>query len=86
MGVLAKALSRPSSYSAKKTDVWSEVSDRIAGAMFQTDLDEVERWLAANPMIWPAAWDEPVLELIEKRREELAAEDVGAIVRDRYDF
>lgn len=86
MGKLLQALSPPSSYAAKKTDLWSDLTDRIAGAIVPADLDELDRWLDFNELQVPYAWRESLAELIEKRRDELAAEDIGGIIRDRYDF
>jgi hypothetical protein len=86
MGALAKALASPSAYAVKKTSLFSDVKDRIDGAMFQTDLDEVERWLDANDHAYPATWREHFDEMIEKQREEIQSEDIGQIMRDRFDF
>jgi hypothetical protein len=86
MGKLLDALSPVSSYAAKKTDLWSDLTDRIAGAIVPADLDEVEGWIEFNELQVPWAWREPLAELIEKRRDELREEDIGEILRDRYDF
>lgn len=91
MGVLSKALAPMSSYAAKggKTgdrDVWGDLADRVAGALLQQDLDDFVEWLDARPLDYPQAYREPLEELIEKRREEIEAEDVNAIIRDRFDF
>lgn len=86
MGKLLDALSPSSSYAAKKTDLWPELCDRIAGAMWPAVLDDFEVWLELHEMEIPYPWREPLAELVEKRREELADEDIGLIVRDRFDF
>lgn len=86
MGKLLDALSPPSAYRAKKTDFWETVTDRIAGAILAADLDDLEHWLVLHVLDYPETWNEPIAELIEKRREELAQEDVNQIVRDKYDF
>lgn len=86
MGKLADALAPQSSYAAKKTSLWSDVTDRIDGAIVPADLDAVELWLNLNELQVPWAWREPLAELIEKRREALAAEDIDQIIRDRWDF
>jgi len=91
MGILAKALGGMSSYAAKGGregggTVWADLRDRVDGAMFLSDLDEFEAWLDARPLDYPAAYREPLDELIEAKREELRSEDVGSIVRGRYDF
>lgn len=92
MGLLLKALSAPSSYAAKggkdrgSVDLWADLKDRVDGAMLPADLDEFERWLDARPLDYPAAYREPLDELIEAKREELKSEDIGQIVRDRFDF
>lgn len=86
MGILMKALSPPSSMAAKKADVWADLRDRIDGALLPTQLDELEAWLDGFPLEYPAAYREPLNDLIEAKREELRAEDIGEIVRDRFDF
>jgi hypothetical protein len=86
MGKLLEALTRPSAYRAKKTDVWETITDRIAGAMYPAQLREVEDWIAANELSIPDGWLEPIEELIEKRRDEIQAEDISQIMRDRFDF
>jgi hypothetical protein len=86
MGKLADALAPQSSYAAKKTPLWDDVTDRIAGAILVADLDEVEAWLEFNELLIPWAWRPVLAELIEKKRDELAAEDIGQILRDRFDF
>lgn len=86
MGILAKALAPPSAFSLKKTDFFAEVKDRIDGALLPQDLDEVVRWLDANDHLYPAAWREPFDDMIEVQRESIDAEDVGSILRERFDF
>ena len=86
MGIIAKALAAPSAYAVKKTSLFADVKDRIDGAIVPQDLDDVERWLDANDHTYPEAWREHFDEMIEKQREEIAAEDVGNILRDRFDF
>lgn len=91
MGVLLKALTPVSSYAAKGGKsgggaLWADLKDRIDGAMLPADLDEFEAWLDARPLDYPAAYREPLDELIEAKREELRAEDIGEILRDRFDF
>ena len=86
MGILAKALSPSSSYAAKKTPLWEEIQDRIDGALFPRQLDEVEWWLECIELQVPRSWVEPIEELIEKRRVELRDEDITNILRDKYDF
>lgn len=86
MGILGKILSPPSSMAAKKHDIWAELKDRVDGALLPTQLDELEAWLDGFPLEYPAAYREPLNDLIEAKRAELEAEDVGFIVRDRFDF
>jgi hypothetical protein len=86
MGVLAKSLQITSSYAAKKTGIWDEITDRIANAQTPPMLRDVEGWLLAQTLHIPDAWEEPILEMLEKRAEEIEAEEIGAILRDRYDF
>lgn len=85
MGKLRDALSPVSSYAAKKTSLWDDLTDRIAGALLPADIDEVETWIEFHTLEVPWAFRESLAEIIEKRRDELAAEDIGGIVR-RFDF
>lgn len=92
MGILARTLTPPSSYAAKggkapgSVDLWADLKDRVDGAMFMRQLDEFEAWLDAYPLEYPAAYREPLDELIAAKRDELRAEDIGEIVRTRFDF
>ena len=85
MGKLRAALAPVSSYAAKKTPLWDDLTDRIAGALLPADLDEVAAWIEFNELAVPYAFRESLDELIEKRRDELAAEEIGGIVA-RFDF
>jgi hypothetical protein len=86
MGALAKALAPQSSYAAKKTPLWDEITDRIEGALYPRQLDEVEWWLNCIELQVPTQWREPIAELIEKKRIALKDEDIAQIMRDRFDF
>lgn len=88
MGALLKALSRPSSYSDKRngSPTWTNLVDRMDGAMVLSDLDDIEAWVEANRMSIPAAYDEHIAEELEKARERIASEDVGSILREKFDF
>jgi hypothetical protein len=86
MGVLKQALTPPTAYAAKKTNIWEEVQDRIDGAMFPAQLALVEAWITENELNIPEKWHEPISELIEKRYAELETEDISQILRDRWDF
>lgn len=83
---LLKALSAPSAYAVKKTSLFADVKDRIDGAIIPQDLDDVERWLDANDHTFPGSWREHFDEMIEIARERLAADEVGGILRDKWDF
>ena len=90
MGVLMKTLDdagkRPSAYSVKKTSLFDDLADRIRGALLPADLEDVEQWLDDNDHTLPHGWREPIDDMIEVKREELAAESVPQILRDRFDF
>jgi hypothetical protein len=88
MGILAKALEAPSAYSVKRDQpgLWADLIDRIDGAIVPAQLDEFEAWLEQRPLDLPGAWNSPLRDRIERRREELAEEDIGYILRDRFDF
>jgi hypothetical protein len=72
MGELLKRLSSVSAYRAKQTGIW--------------DLDELVIWLDLHELEIPPPWIEEIYELMDRRREEIRAEDIGQIVRDKYDF
>ena len=86
MGLLSKALAPPSAHSLKKTDFFADIKDRIDGAMFERELDDVEQWLDDNDHLYPAAWRESFADMIELQRDAIRSEDVGVILRDRFDF
>lgn len=88
MGMLEKKLSNPSAYSVKKNtpELWENLVDRINGAIVPADLNELEAWLDFRPLDLPAGWYSEVRELIDRRREELAEEDISKILLDKFDF
>lgn len=86
MGLIRKALSPVSSYSAKKTSLWPDLLDRIEACLFPSALDELAAWIDFNELAIPGAWRPVLLELIEKRRDELASEDISQILREKFDF
>ena len=51
-----------------------------------TQLDAFVDWLDARPLDYPPAYRKPLDELIEAKREEIQSEDIGQILRDRFDF
>ena len=86
MGRLLDALTRPTAYRAKQTDIWDQIMGRIDAAMTYRDLEDVEGWLLGQTLNIPSPWEEHIVEALEKRREEIKAEDIGLVLRDRYDF
>lgn len=96
MGVLAKTLDevgkRPTAYSVKQNaarggyDLYGEVIDRIDGVILKAQLAEVEEWLDSIDHTLPAGWREAFEDRLILKREELEAEDIGNIMRDRFDF
>ena len=86
MGILAKALSNVSSYAAKNNGLWNDLMDRLTDCVLPADVDAVERWISENPLSIPAAWSEPLAEIIEKRRIEIEEDDVATILRRNFDF
>lgn len=86
MGMLAKALAGPSAAAAKRSGIYDEIKDRIDGAILPAQLEDVEQWLLDNDHLYPATWRDSFDNMIELKREELASEDVGAILRERFDF
>jgi hypothetical protein len=85
-GALFKALNPVSAYAAKKTTLWADVNDRINGAIIPRDLDALEAWLDARELDVPSGWRDEFQELIDAKRAELRAEDIGQILQDRFDF
>lgn len=85
MGIL-KQLSPQSSHAAKQTDLWPEIIDRIEGAVLESQLREVEAWLSTIELQIPGGWWGPIADRLILKREELAREDIGNILRDRFDF
>lgn len=86
MGLLAKALTEQSSYAAKKTDLWLEILARIEMAVLPEDIDEAERYVMQIGLQVPGAWEEPIEELIEKKRIEIAKDNLSLIMHEKYDF
>lgn len=88
MGMLADTLAAPSAYRVKKErpELWGDLIDRINGALLDSDLCDLEAWIEFRPLDLPGGWAELLTEAIEKKREELRAEDIGYILKDRYDF
>lgn len=86
MGKLTDALAPQSSYAAKKTPLWDDLTDRINGAILMADLEGVAAWIEFNELLIPWAWRPVLAELLEKRRDALASEDIGQILLDRFDF
>lgn len=87
MGMLSDALNkRPSAYGTKKTDLFAEVKDRIDAIMLQAQMVDVEAWLDLNEHTFPNGWRECFEDMLILKREELDSEDIGNILRDRFDF
>lgn len=86
MGIISDTFKAPSSASAKRGGLWEELTDRLEGCLFPAMVDEFEAHLLAIDHQIPRPWHEPLADLIEAKRETLAAEDIGAIVREKYDF
>jgi hypothetical protein len=86
MGALTKALKAPSSYGAKKTDLWERLMNRLTESMFERQIDEFIEWLDEHPLEYPAAWREPLEEIAAKRRDEIREDDIGLILREKFDF
>ena len=86
MGLISKAFSPQSSHAAKRDGLWPDLMERLGECVVPADVDEFERHLETIVLQVPAAWNEPLAELIEKRREEIAEDDVVAILRRNFDF
>ena len=88
LNAFAASLTPPTAYRVKREqpELWADLMDQIAGALLPAQLDEIAAWLDFRPLDLPDGWADRAFERIEARREELAAEDVMQIVRDRFDF
>ena len=86
MGILAKTLSPSSSYAAKKTDLWPELMARLTDCMLPEDVDAFERHVISLGLQIPAAWEEPLKEIVSKRRQEIAEDDITEIMKSKFDF
>ena len=86
MGLISKAFTPQSSHAAKRDGLWPDLMERLGECVLPSDVDECERHLDAIALQGPAAWNEPLAELIEKRREEIAEDDVASILRRNFDF
>jgi hypothetical protein len=85
-GALLSALSPASAYSARKTDLWPDLMDRLAGCLIPSHVDAFEQHVVSLGLALPVGWQELIDEQVEKRREEIASEDITAIMRERFDF
>ena len=86
MGKLLDALTPPSPYRAKQTGIWEEIVDRVQGALTRQMLADVDTWILQHELQIPRSWADDILELMDKRLDEIEAEDIGQILRDRFDF
>lgn len=86
MGKLLDALTPPSSYGAKKTGLWDEIQAAIERCVTADQLRDCEAWLNARELEIPAGWWSPIKDRLTLKGEEIASEDIGQILRDRFDF
>jgi hypothetical protein len=88
MGIIADTLGAPSAYRVKKDNpnLWADLTDRINGALLPAQLDEIEAEFEARPLDMPFGWYLEAQDLIDQKREALREEDIGLILRDRFDF
>lgn len=86
MGALVKALSPSSAYAARKTDLWPDLMDRLAGCLIPGHIDSFLEHVTSLGLAIPEQWHELINEAVEKRLEEIESEDIGNIMRVRFDF
>ena len=86
MGDLMKALTPQSSYAAKNAGLWQRLMGELTDCVVPEDIDAFERRLDAIELEIPPAWREPLAEVVAKRREEIAEDDVAVILRRNFDF
>lgn len=86
MGLIANALKQQSSYAAKKNGLWEDLMAQLTDCVMPEHVDAFEAHLLEIDLQIPGAYREPLEEIIAKRREEIAEDEVSAILRDRFDF
>ena len=86
MGLISKAFTPQSSHAAKRDGLWPDLMERLGECVMPSDVDAFAEHLEAIALQVPAAWHEPLAELMEKRREEIAEDDVSDILRRNFNF
>ena len=86
MGMLTDTLKPQSAHAAKKNGLWQDLMDRLGECVLPADVDAFERYVVSLGLQIPAAWHEPIADVVEKRREEIAEDDVASIMRRNFDF
>lgn len=86
MGMLTKALSATSPHAARNAGLWPELMDRLESCLYPTAIDEFERHVVSLGLSVPDSWHSHLDEAVEKKRQEIAGEDITQIMRDRFDF
>lgn len=86
MGLINKALTPVSSHAAKQTTLWDELMGDLAACMTEDDICHFEAKLARLELSIPASWRGSLVDQVTLRHEEIGTENIGAIMRAKYDF
>jgi len=84
MGKILKALSPPSSYAAKKTNLWDELMSAIGECVTAQDVEQLKSHIEAIDHEIPKSWIDPLNEIIEDRIREIEIEDQHQSLRARW--
>lgn len=71
---------------AKIAGTWEQLMARLALCVLPADVDDFQADMTAEWFSLPPQWRDPLADQIELKREQIAAEDIGEIVRSRFDF
>lgn len=86
MGELLKRLTPATSHSAKKTDLWADIVAAIGRCVTREMLLDCEAWINSRELEIPAGWWSPIRDRLTLQAEEIASEDIGLILREKFDF
>jgi mevalonate pyrophosphate decarboxylase len=89
MGALSDALSqpeRPSAYAAKKTDIWAEIQAIIDFCVLPDDIARAREQIEGLSSQFPEHWWSSIDDQLEVQAELIRQDDIGRIMRDKFDF
>lgn len=71
---------------AKKAGAWEQLMARLSLCVLPADIDAFQQEAAAEWFSLPSPWRTALADQIELKREEIAADDIGRVMRERFDF